>query len=138
MSDELPAVLYVDDNSKSRRLLTSILTHYGFKVIALDDPEEALRCCRKCRFNLALLDYQMPSMTGAELAQRLKACVPDMPVILIFGCSALPMSELSNVDAHFGRGTALDDLVDTMWKLVRSNPVNATDHHSMTAWADST
>jgi CheY-like chemotaxis protein len=138
VSDELPVVLYVDDNSKSQRLLTGILTHCGFKVIAVDSPEEALRCCRTCRFNLALLDYQMPSMTGSELALQLKSFAPDIPVVLISGYSDLPTSELSHVDAYFGRCTALDDLVYTMRKLIRSTPFTGTDHHATTAWVDST
>jgi CheY-like chemotaxis protein len=136
MSDEPVVVLYVDDNPKSRRLLTGILTHFGFKVIAVGDPSEALSCYRHAHFDLALLDYQMPFMSGSELAQEIKLFAPDIPVVLISGCSTLPASELSSVDVHFGRGTAMDDLVHTMWKLVRSKPINEIGHSR--AWADST
>jgi CheY-like chemotaxis protein len=138
MSDEPTVVLYVDDNPRSRRLLTSVLANCGFKVVAAADPDEALQHCKKCSFDLALFDYQMPAMTGSDLAREIKRFAPDLPVVLISGCSALPASELLNVNAHFGRGSALDDLVDTMWKLARPKSVRAISPRSTTAWADST
>ncbi len=110
-------VFYVDDNLKSSRLLASVLEGSGFRVIAAHDPLEALGLCRKLSFDLALLDYEMPFMTGSQLAQEIKFMVPDVPVILISGYDALPSTELVFVDAHFGLGTSLDDLLWTMRTL---------------------
>jgi CheY-like chemotaxis protein len=134
-------VFYVDDNPKSSRLLTSVLEKCGFRVIAKNDPIEALALCRRTYFDLALLDYEMPVMSGAKLAQEIKYLVPDVPVVLISGRSSLPATELAFVDAHFGFGTALDDLLWTMRILVQPKLV-MQDHHpdqrAMTQWADST
>jgi len=69
---------------------------------------------------LALLDYQMPHLTGAQLAQKIKRTRPDVPVVLISGFSALPPFELVLVDAHIGRGSTLDELLDTMRSLIHS------------------
>jgi PleD family two-component response regulator len=71
MRDEATIVFYVDDNAKSRRLLTSILRESGFEVITASDPLEALRVCKEISFDLALLDQQMPKMTGSQLAQEI-------------------------------------------------------------------
>jgi CheY-like chemotaxis protein len=122
-------VLYVDDNPKSSRLLTSVLEECGFRVVAKNDPLEALALCQQTYFDLALLDYEMPkmSMSGAQLAQEIKYLVPDVPVVLISGRTALPATELAFVDAHFGFGTALDDLLWTMRILVQPK-VMAMDH----------
>lgn len=110
-------LFYVDDNPKSSRLLTSVLEECGFRVIVAHDPTEALELCTKTSFDLALLDYEMPGMTGSQLAQELKFMAPDAPVVLISGRAALPAAELSFVDAHFGLGTALDDLLWTIRML---------------------
>jgi hypothetical protein len=68
--------------------------------------------------------------------------VPDVPIVLISGKSTLPPSELVFVDAHFGFGTALDDLLWTMRILVRPKVFMMADHlagrREMTRWADST
>jgi CheY-like chemotaxis protein len=165
-------VLYVDDNPKSSRLLTNILEECGFRVIVKNDPIETLALCeglalcRKTYFDLVLLDYEMPAMLGSSLAREIKMLVPNVPVVLLSGRSELPEDELQFVDAHFGLGTVLDDLLWTMRILVprpevvvsdrsatmRTNPYDSQRHRlsrnarrspgearrEMTRWADST
>jgi len=113
-------IFYVDDNPKSRRLLASVIKSCGFEVVTAGDPIEASSRIRKISFDLALLDYQMPHLTGAQLAQKIKRTRPDVPVVLISGFSALPPFELVFVDAHIGRGSTLDELLDTMRSLIHS------------------
>jgi CheY-like chemotaxis protein len=119
-------IFYVDDNPKSRRLLTSVMRSCGFEVISAGDPIEALSRSRKDCFDLFLLDYQMPHLTGSQLAQKLKRTKPHVPVVLISGLAALPPFELISVDAHLGRGATLDELLDTMRDLIQSrhNPAS--------------
>lgn len=112
--DERTTVLYVDDNPRSSRLLASVLEECGFRIIAKTDPLEALALCRRISFDLALLDYEMPVMTGAQLAREIKQLTPDVPVVLISGRSSISPEEQEFVDAHFGFGTVLDDLLWTM------------------------
>ena len=121
--DNRTTVLYVDDNPKSSRLLASVLEECGFRVIGKNDPVEALALCRRTYFDLALLDYEMPSINGAQLAREIKHMTPDVPVVLISGRTAMSESELEFVDAHFGFGTDLDDLLWTMRILVRPKVV---------------
>lgn len=100
--------------------MTSVMKSCGFEVTTAGDPIEALSRIRKCSFDLALLDYQMPHLTGAQLAQKIKRSRPDVPVVVISGFSALPPFELIFVDAHVGRGASLDELLDTMRSLIHS------------------
>ncbi len=148
-------VLYVDDNPKSSRLLSSVLEECGFRVIAKNDPLEALALCKRTYFDLALLDYEMPQMSGSRLAQEVKYLVPDVPVVLISGRISLPSSELAFVDAHIGFGTSLDDLLWSMRILTKPKVFTMAEHlpgpiaghlsgshfaikREMTRWADST
>jgi CheY-like chemotaxis protein len=140
--DNRTTVLYVDDNPKSSRLLTSVLEECGFRVIAKNDPIEALALCKRTYFDLALLDYEMPLMSGAKLAQEIKYLAPDVPVVLLSGRATLPASELTFVDSHFGFGTSLDDLLWTMRILTRPKVISIKDRledqRALTQWADST
>jgi CheY-like chemotaxis protein len=149
-------VLYVDDNPKSSRLLTSILEESGFRMITRNDPLEALALCKRTYFDLALLDYEMPKMKGSRLAQQIKLLVPEAPVVLLSGRRSLPAEELLFVDAHFGFGTVLDDLLWTMrilaqpkWVVANhlaaesrtlrgDRPAILGDQHEIRKWADST
>jgi CheY-like chemotaxis protein len=138
MLDEPTIVFYVDDNAKSRRLLTSILRESGFDVITASDPLEALGVCKQISFDLALLDHQMPKMTGSQLAQEIKFLAPDIPIVLISGKASLASTELAFVDAHFGSGTTLDELLDGLRMLVQPKLPLARANHSNVRWADST
>jgi CheY-like chemotaxis protein len=115
-----PAILYVDDNVKARRLLRSILIDCGFEVLSTGDPEEAIREFSKLRFDAALINYRMPMISGPDLALKLKTLRPDVAVVMISGAAVLPDRELLYVDAHFGSGTSLDDLLVTLRTLTGS------------------
>jgi len=136
--NKMTTVFYVDDNARSRGLLSSVLAECGFEIITAGDPVEALSRCRKICFDLALLDYQMPSLTGSELALEIKLLMPDVPIVLLSGCAVLPATELTFVDAHFGRGTHLDELVDAMRLLTNSKLPRKLNHTSAAAWSHST
>jgi CheY-like chemotaxis protein len=134
----MATVFYVDDNVRSRRLLSTVLTECGFEVITAADPVDALRRSKELLFDLALLDYQMPSLTGSQLAQEIKFFAPHIPVVLISDHTVLPASELTFVDAHFGHGASLNDLVETMRRLTSSKPSSRVTRRSLTAWRGST
>jgi len=134
---EPTTVLYVDDNPKSSRLLASVLEGCEFRVITAQDPAEALELCKRTPLDLALVDYDMPQMTGSQLAREIKFMKPDIPVVMISGCADLPSTELAFVDAHFGLGTCLDDLIWSMRVLAAPSPL-VVRHHPMPACPDST
>lgn len=64
-------VFYVDDNNPARNLLTATLEQNGFNVIAMSDPHEAMPVCRETHFDLALLHYPMPVVSGQTLAAEI-------------------------------------------------------------------
>ncbi len=138
MNNETATVFYVDDNARSRRFLSSVLAECGFEVVTAGDPLEALACCGKISFDVALLDYQMPSLTGSQLAEQIHSLVPSVPIVLISGAAVLAPSDLLFVDAHFGRESDLDDLVQTMWKLAGARLPVAGGSQSSNTWSDTT
>jgi|ERR1035438_1560720 CheY-like chemotaxis protein len=133
-----PSVFYVDDNPKAQRLLGDVLTTSGFRVITATDALEARASWKRISFDLALLDYRMPFLTGSQLAEEIKSSAPNVPIVLISGYSTLDVSELLFVDAHFGRDTVLDDLLRTMWNLVRSYRMSPRDRQAGRLWSNST
>lgn len=138
MNQRDATVFYVDDNPKAQRLLGDVLTAYGFRVITASDALEARASWKRLRFDLALLDYRMPFLSGSQLAKEIKSSAPNVPVVLISGYTALAASELLFVDAHFGRDTVLDDLLSTMRSLVRSNRMSARDRQAARLWSSAT
>ncbi len=131
-------VLYVDSNEKARRLLGRVLSDCGFAVACAVDPSEALSQARRLPVDLVLIDYRLPEISGTKLAQKLKGLFPTLPIVMISGCAALPDSELEFVDAHFGRWSALDDLLATMRGLVLPKESRTAKQVVASRWADTT
>jgi PAS domain S-box-containing protein len=78
-------VLLVEDEEVVRRLTAELLERQGYRVLATDGPDEALRVAEP--WDLLLTDVVMPSMTGPELAERLAAARPDAAVLFTSGYS---------------------------------------------------
>src|SRR3981081_1303198 len=111
-------VLYGNDNPKSLRLLASILDDCGFEVRTAAAPWAAIELIHSHTFALALLNYQLPDMTGAQLAQEIRGLDGSLPIILMSGMSSLPAGDLAYVDAHIGRESSIEDLTHLMRQLM--------------------
>jgi CheY-like chemotaxis protein len=134
-----PAVVfYVDDNPRSRRLLTSVLEDSGFDVVTADSGIEALGMCKNISFDVALIDYQMPLISGGQLAEEIKVLKPDVPVVLLSGRISIPKEALVFVDASLGPGTTLDDLLEKLRILAGVDSHIVGVQRSRTPWSDST
>lgn len=65
--------LVVDDDRLSNRLVISALRNAQMQVRGAEAPEIALRMLQEKRYDLVLLDIEMPGMDGIELCKRLRA-----------------------------------------------------------------
>jgi two-component system phosphate regulon response regulator PhoB len=69
-----PRILIVDDEPGLVRLLTLMLTSLGhYEVRSVTDATQALEAAVKFKPDLVLLDWIMPRMGGADVAQQIRA-----------------------------------------------------------------
>ena len=69
-------ILIVDDQSANVLLLTRMLAEGGYRnVSATMNPLEVCALHRKSRYDLILLDLQMPGMDGFQVMEGLKTCL---------------------------------------------------------------
>ncbi|MBW8887162.1 MAG: response regulator [Fibrobacteres bacterium] len=80
-------ILLVEDEESVRRLIASILGMQSYRVLEAGHGEEALAISEGFVGDIHLLvtDIMMPIMNGQELATRLSALRPAMPVLFISG-----------------------------------------------------
>ncbi len=65
-------ILLAEDNPLNREVIIDLLQHVGLEVEAAVDGEKALQRARQKRYDLVLLDMQMPVMGGIETVQQLR------------------------------------------------------------------
>lgn len=80
------SVLVVEDSDINCEVATALLEMMGCEVGEARSGRAALEICRKRRFDIVLLDVQMPEMDGYETARRLRALMDEgkidrMPII---------------------------------------------------------
>ena len=80
------SILIVDDQESNVSLLEKLLSEAGYaRVASTMDPHEVCELHRKNRYDLILLDLQMPGMDGFQVMEGLKAIETDgyLPVLVI-------------------------------------------------------
>jgi CheY-like chemotaxis protein len=75
-------VLVVDDEHPIRQLLRTLLAAEGWSVVDAPSAEAALADFASQRPDVVVTDNQMPGMSGIELAETLRRCAGDLPIVL--------------------------------------------------------
>jgi DNA-binding response OmpR family regulator len=72
MAATAPWILVVDDDPDTCRNLADILGDLGYRVDTAPDGPTGLELVRKNAYDVALLDFKMPGMTGLELYREIR------------------------------------------------------------------
>ena len=83
MAEGQPVILIVDDEEAIRNILSRKLEYDGYNCEVAADGEEALHKTSTKSFDLVLLDFSMPGLSGIEVLRRLIAEHPDICVVMI-------------------------------------------------------
>jgi signal transduction histidine kinase/CheY-like chemotaxis protein/HPt (histidine-containing phosphotransfer) domain-containing protein len=116
-------VLVVDDNEASRDILREYLNSFGYRATLATSGEQALAILDEGRtFDLVLLDWMMPGMTGLDVALALRDRKP-VPKIILLSSWRMPSSEHeSMVDAFLAKPIKPSSLLDTIMLAFGKQP----------------
>lgn len=85
-------VLVVDDDPVVAKSIDRVLTGKGYAVITASDGPEALAKLAEEKYDAVYTDIRMPGMDGLQVAARIKATQPWLPVVIVTGYGT-PLSE---------------------------------------------
>ncbi len=116
----LKTILVVEDDADvGDFLVRAILLESPYQAKLVSDGFQALKTVRSLKPNLFLLDYQLPSMNGIELYDRLHAIkeFADIPAI-VFSAN-LPLQKVRERKlASLKKPVELDELLNTIEELL--------------------
>lgn len=80
-------ILVVDDEPEVRKLVSAMVSQFGFGVLTADSGEHALTLYKhhKGPIDLLITDVIAPGMSGPMLADKLTEMQPDLKVLYISG-----------------------------------------------------
>ncbi len=77
-------VLYIDDDEVVALVTERLLRRAGYRVTCCTNPQEALAAvaARPEAFDLVISDFNMPGLSGLDVARQIALMRPDLPVII--------------------------------------------------------
>jgi len=88
-------VLLAEDNRINQKVAARMLDRLGCTVDVVEDGRQALEAVQGERYDLVLMDVQMPELDGLEATRRIRA-LPDMPQPRVVALTANAMSDDRN------------------------------------------
>lgn len=76
-------ILVVEDDKNTRRLMSAVLTRYGYDPILACDGVEALEIMDHKHVDLIILDVMMPRMDGYEFTNTLRMAGNNIPILMV-------------------------------------------------------
>jgi two-component system, cell cycle sensor histidine kinase and response regulator CckA len=86
-AEDRKTILVVDDEPEIRKLVSAMVSQFGYNALTADSGDHALTMYRNLNAPLEMLitDVVAPGMSGPMLAEKLGALQPDLKVLYISG-----------------------------------------------------
>jgi CheY-like chemotaxis protein len=121
-------ILLVDDLQTNREIVGAYLDDGGYDVVPVDGAAEAISLLRQEKFDLVLMDIQMPTMDGVAATRMIREMgspVRDIPIIAMTG-NVLPQQIQSFIKAgmndHVGKPIERASLYSKLWRWLPHTP----------------
>jgi CheY-like chemotaxis protein len=102
-----------------------LLESKGYRVLLATSGPEGLAILQHEQVHTVIVDYKMPEMNGAEVAERIRSLFPGMPIIMLSAYVGLADSELKDVDAYVTKGESPEVLFRTILAVQPRHAANS-------------
>jgi PAS domain S-box-containing protein len=120
-------ILYLDDDESQVFLIKRMLERWGYRVSAYLAQREALDALVSGRlsFDLVVTDFNMPGMSGLDVARVILHARPEMPVVVVSGYITDVLREQAGsagVRELISKAHEVDELRDVLQRLLQPQP----------------
>lgn len=118
----LPKVLLVDDDEMTRKHLKRLLEKNGYPLSIAENGQEALNTLKREKFDIILMDIQMPVINGIQATKEIRAGGYGEPNIPIVALTAYAMSGdrekflQAGMDDYIPKPVSREDLIQKVEK----------------------
>ena len=116
-------VLAADDSASNRLIITQMLELQEHDVVTVPDGRQAVDAFHADRFDVVLMDMEMPTMDGTEAAMLLRRDGADVPIIALSGHTSPELIEkcmAAGMTGHLSKPFEFNELIDTIEMAVKA------------------
>jgi CheY-like chemotaxis protein len=111
-------ILCIDEHWKALIARKMLLENNGYEVLEASDSHEALKLFLSHNVDAVVVDYQMPGMNGAAVADKIKRINSHVPVMMLSAYGPLPKKKLRSVDSFLTKSQSPNILLSTLQGLL--------------------
>lgn len=115
-------VLAADDSASNRLIITQMLELQEHDVVTVSDGREAVDAFDADRFDVVLMDMEMPTMDGTEAAMLLRRSGTEVPIIALSGHTSPEQVQkclAAGMTGHLSKPFEFNELIDTIETAVK-------------------
>lgn len=116
-------ILIAEDNPINQKLSTRVLNKLGYEVDVASNGKEAIDAFIDMKYDLILMDVQMPDMDGLEATKKIRTLPGKQPVIIAMTANAMQgdreMCLKAGMDDYISKPVNLEELVTKLEKQAK-------------------
>lgn len=118
MAQTTSTILCIEDDPNALEIRALLLRSVGYGVLSASDSEQAMRLFETEDVELVLSDHFLGESNGSELASRMKARKPSVPIVLLSGAPELA-EEVDCADRFLVKGQPVPEMLAAIEDLLR-------------------
>jgi PAS domain S-box-containing protein len=133
ISPEMPVIggdetiMIVDDEKIITQVLGGLLEEYGYRVMAFNDPVDALESFKNMsgQIDVVITDMSMPGLSGVELSAKMHELNPEQLIIICTGFSDNVNAEsarAAGIKGFMHKPMEISALLADLRRLINENP----------------
>jgi CheY-like chemotaxis protein len=127
-------ILLADDHPINRKVIELMLAGTGADLTTVENGEEALAAYTNDRFDLVLMDMQMPVMDGLTAVRRIRGLEAErgearVPIIMLTANAMqehIEASHAAGADHHLGKPITPEGLFSSIDQVLCGQPLAAS------------
>jgi CheY-like chemotaxis protein len=108
-------ILIAEDNPVNQRLTERVLSKLGYEATQVFNGQEALEALTEKRFDVILMDIQMPVMDGLESTKKIRLLKQHQPIIIAMTANAMQGDReiclKAGMDDYISKPIKLDEII---------------------------
>ncbi|NNF56091.1 MAG: response regulator [Acidimicrobiales bacterium] len=114
-------VLVVEDNPINQKVMVGFLEFLGHSATVIDDGAKALEAINADSFDVAMIDIQLPGLSGTDLVIKVRETGTDLPFLIAVTAHARSDGTIHyrkrGFDAYLGKPVTISDVSNVLESL---------------------